>query len=687
MKVSSRPRSFALSWTNVTKSIASISSRPWYFRIALTAAFRKYALLTPGISTGYWNAMNTPSRARSSGFIARRSLPSNRAWPPVTSYVRRPARTCASVVFPLPFGPMTAWTSPALIERSIPFRISLPVTFTCRSLISSVVSPPLRAARLPDRALEVQAHADQLLGLHGELHRELQEDLLAEAVHDHVRGVFRRDAARLAVEKLFLPDLRGRRLVLHLRRRFLDLDFRERERGARRADQKGIALAVVAGVRGALVDLHAPAVRVPAVAGGDAFRDDRAAGVLPDVQHLRARVGLLVVIHERDGVELADRVVSLEDAARVLPGDRGTGLDLRPGDLRVRAERLPALGDEVVDAALPVLVPGIPVLDRGVLDLRVVKGDQLDDRGVELVRVSDRGRAAFEIADVGAFVRDDEGALELAGVLRVDPEVCGEFHRAPHARRHVGERTVAEDGAVQAREEVVVEGHHGAQVFPHEIRVFLDRLGERAEDNPELREPVLERRRDGDAVEDRVDRDAGEAFLLLERDSELRVQVPDLRVDVLEAVDRLLRLWRGVVDDVLVVDRWIRDVRPLRLLHREPVAVRLQAPLEEPLGLVLLLRDEPDDVLVEALRRLVLIKVGDEAVLVLLLRHLLLDNALGNHGSGLPFSRSGVETITLLYISLVVCAANDAHPVPSARFAAEDLRQRPAFERVETRFA
>src|SRR5206468_13065387 len=158
------------------------------------------------------------------------------------------------------------------------------------------------------------------------------------------------------------------------------------------------------------------------------------------------------------GVELADRVVSLEDAARVLPGDRGTGLDLRPGDLRVRAERLPALGDEVVDAALPVLGPGIPVLDRGVLDLRVVKGDQLDDRGVELVRVSDWRGAAFEIADVGAFVRDDEGALELAGVLRVDSEVRGQFHRAPYARRHVGERTVAEDGAVQPRVEVDVEG-------------------------------------------------------------------------------------------------------------------------------------------------------------------------------------------------------------------------------------
>ena len=32
-------------------------------------------LLTPGISTGYWKARKTPARARSSGFISRRSAP------------------------------------------------------------------------------------------------------------------------------------------------------------------------------------------------------------------------------------------------------------------------------------------------------------------------------------------------------------------------------------------------------------------------------------------------------------------------------------------------------------------------------------------------------------------------------------------------------------------------------------
>ncbi len=43
-----------------------------------------------------------------------------------------------------------------------------------------------------------------------------------------------------------------------------------------------------------------------------------------------------MVVHHRHGVELAGRVVALEDHARVLPGDRRAGLDLRPGDLGAR---------------------------------------------------------------------------------------------------------------------------------------------------------------------------------------------------------------------------------------------------------------------------------------------------------------------------------------------------------------
>ena len=145
-------------------------------------------------------------------------------------------------------------------------------------------------------------------------------------------------------------------------------------RAALVAEQQRVALRVVAAVARALQDLHQAAVRVLALAGADALADDRASGVLADVDHLRAGVGLLEVVRQRDGVKLADAVVALQDAARVFPRDGRAGFDLRPGDLAVLATALAALGDEVVDAALAGLrVAGIPVLDGAVLDRRVCR--------------------------------------------------------------------------------------------------------------------------------------------------------------------------------------------------------------------------------------------------------------------------------------------------------------------------
>ena len=70
---------------SLRKSAAFSGSFPSYWRLALTAAFMKLVIETPGISTGYWNERNSPSWARSSGFISNRFLPLNQASPSVTS--------------------------------------------------------------------------------------------------------------------------------------------------------------------------------------------------------------------------------------------------------------------------------------------------------------------------------------------------------------------------------------------------------------------------------------------------------------------------------------------------------------------------------------------------------------------------------------------------------------------------
>ena len=109
------------------------------------------------------------------------------------------------------------------------------------------------------------------------------------------------------------------------------------------------------------------AISVLRLAGGDALGDDPARRVLAEVDHLGARVDLLETVRDRDRVELAARIVAAQDAARILPGDRRTGLDLGPGDLGVLAAAVATLGDEIVDAALAFRIARIPVLHRRVL--------------------------------------------------------------------------------------------------------------------------------------------------------------------------------------------------------------------------------------------------------------------------------------------------------------------------------
>src|SRR5690606_35413353 len=227
-------------------------------------------------------------------------------------------------------------------------------------------------------------------------------------------------------------DLRGGGLVLDHRARVLALEVGEGVGAAAVADQQGIALGVVAGPLGGGRDVHLAPVGVGAVPGGDALGDDGGLGVAAQVDHLGAGVRLLEIVGEGHRVEFADAVVPLEDAARVLPGDRRARFHLGPGDMGIPVGDA-AVGDEVVDAARALGVPGVPVLHRGILDAGAVQGHQFHHRGVELVLVPHGRGAAFEVADVAALVGDDQGALELPGLGFVDAEVGGQLHGAAHA--------------------------------------------------------------------------------------------------------------------------------------------------------------------------------------------------------------------------------------------------------------
>ena len=167
--------------------------------------------------------------------------------------------------------------------------------------------------------------------------------------------------------------------------------------------------------------------------------------------------------------------------------------------------------------------------------------------------------------------------------------------------------------------------------------MFPQRLRDRHEQDAGLGKLRLERGRDRDRIEYRVDRDpavaaaaltlrlilscrplhAQQRLPLAQRNAELVVGLEDLGVDLVERFRAVLLLRRGVVVEVLVVDRAVVDARPQRLAHGEPAPIGVEPPREHPLGLILLGRNEADDVFRQALGSLVGFDVRYEPVFIL----------------------------------------------------------------------
>ncbi|CAI2789601.1 Uncharacterised protein [Serratia ficaria] len=354
------------------------------------------------------------------------------------------------------------------------------------------------------------------------------------------------------------------------------------------------------------------AVGILAVSGGDAFGDDGRLGVFADVDHLGAGIRLLMAAGQRHREEFADRVVALQDHARVFPGDRRAGFRLGPGHFGAGAFTQRTLGDEVQNAAL-ALAAGEPVLHRRIFHLGVLVQDHLHHRRVQLVAVAHRRGTALDIADVAALVGDQNGAFELAGFGGVDAEVGRQLHRAAHALRHVDEGAVRGHGGVQRGEEVIVGRHHAAQVPAHQIRVFLNGFAERAEDHPALRQLFAVGGGDGNRVEDGVDRHfaalAHRHAQLVERQLHFAGQITAvgggtrllLRAGLRAAgVVAAAAGRRRVIAVILIVQAIVVGLQPVRLFHLQPGAIGFEAEFEHPLRLIALGRDRPHHVFVDA---------------------------------------------------------------------------------------
>ena len=80
-----------------------------------------------------------------------------------------------------------------------------------------------------------------------------------------------------------------------------------------------------------------------------------------------------------------------------------------------------------------------PVLHGDVLNLRALERHEFDDSAVQCWRIEFRRSAAFHVSNFRALIRNDEGALELAKVFRVDAEVCLQRMLHFHSGRDIDE--------------------------------------------------------------------------------------------------------------------------------------------------------------------------------------------------------------------------------------------------------
>ncbi len=129
---------------------------------------------------------------------------------------------------------------------------------------------------------------------------------------------------------MLFADFARRCLVFHYGSLVLDVRIRESVRAARGAEQQAVALAVVARTDGTGRNLYQPTVAVLAVPCRNSFGNNGAAGILSEMNHLRTRVCLLVIVRYGNRIELADGIIPREDATRVFPCDGGTRFHLRP---------------------------------------------------------------------------------------------------------------------------------------------------------------------------------------------------------------------------------------------------------------------------------------------------------------------------------------------------------------------
>jgi len=339
--------------------------------------------------------------------------------------------------------------------------------------------------------------------------------------------------------------------------------------------------------------LHADETPItrPAPALGDRLRNDGGGRVWSDVDHLGSCVLMLAISGEGNRKHLTMSAGLHQPDSRVLHGQPAPQVAVDPFHRGVAISR-GSLGNEIEHVVGPVL-NGRVTAPTAFLD------DDLDHGGVKRVGRVCRGRAAFDIVNVCPLVDDDQSPLELAHVLRVDPEIGLKRLIDMNARRHIDEGSARPNRTVERSELVVIRRYDRSEVLLDQVRVFAQGCVHVGEQHTELLQvfsvAVIN---DFGLV---LGGNPGQVLPFGFRDAKLLVGLLD---GLGHHVPILLLLTFGldVVVDVVEVDGVQRaSTTPLRDgLAKEPL-VSLEPEVEHPLGLTLHGGHRADDLLVESL--------------------------------------------------------------------------------------
>ena len=234
---------------------------------------------------------------------------------------------------------------------------------------------------------------------------------------------------------------------------------------------------------------------------------------------------------------------------------------------------------------------------------------------MKLGRIALRGGAAFKIADIRAFVGNDQRAFELSGVFRIDAEIGRQFHRTPHAGRNIHKRPVRKDSAIQRGIKIVRDRNHRTEILAHKVRMFANGFRDGTKDHADFFKLVLEGGANRNRVKYRINRNlsalGGGAFsafhpcqnhLFFQRDAKFFVSGQKLGINFVQRFRLFGHAGRPrIVILILKIDLRIADHRPIGFVKFFPTRECLKAPLGHPFRFVVFFTDQLDDISVYAL--------------------------------------------------------------------------------------